>query len=113
MATGRPVGRPRKNQRPLTAEEILQNRANMEAAIQRKAEDKANQLLAEERERMDIAEKAAEKAQQEIEAQSITKYRITYTCGKCKYQRIDTGIDFVRRTCCNCMLVMSHKVEKC
>lgn len=113
MATGRPVGRPRKNQRPLTPEEILQNRANMQAAIEKRAEDKANQLLAEERERMEIEEKAAAKANAEIEARAITKYRITYTCAKCKYQRIDTGLDFVRRTCCNCMLVMSHKVEKC
>jgi len=85
----------------------------MQAVIDRKAEDKANQLLAEERERMEVEELAAQKANAKITDQAITKYRITYMCAKCKYQRIDTGLDFVRRTCCNCMLVMSHKVEKC
>ena len=108
-----PVGRPREKQRPLTAEEILRNRSNMQAGIEKKAEDRANQLLAEERERMEIEEQAAKKASEAIEAQKITKFRITHTCSKCKYQHIETGLDFFRRQCCNCMLLMSYKVERC
>ena len=44
----------------------------MQAVIDRKAEDKANQLLAEERERMEVEELAAQKANAKITDQAAS-----------------------------------------